>query len=110
MACFLMSMAVAGFTTAFRRKFPAKYHINWLNMLLWGGVGGLALEHVASGEIILSPPFLTAMASSADTAVMLQELATIGTAMLVGCVAVWAVMVFVYNRYFAESGAGAAAQ
>jgi glycerol-3-phosphate acyltransferase PlsY len=39
------------------------------------------------------------MSDPADTATMLGEMATIGTAMLLACVAVWAVMVYVYNRY-----------
>lgn len=110
MACFLLSMSVAIVTTIFGNRFPAKYHINWLNMLLWGGVGGLALEHVSSGEIVMYPPFLTAMESAANTSIMLQELATIGTAMLVGCVAVWLVMIWFANNYLAESGTGATAQ
>jgi hypothetical protein len=82
-------------TTVFRKKIPEKYHINWLNMLLWGGVVGLALEHVAHKEVVLYPPFLSAMSSPADTAVMLQEMATIGTAMMVACIAIWAIMVAV---------------
>ena len=82
-------------TTIFRKKIPEKYHINWLNMLIWGGVAGLALEHFASGEIVPYPPFLTAMANPADMAVMVQEIMTIGVGMLVACVAVWAIMVYV---------------
>jgi hypothetical protein len=90
---------MALFTTAFRKKVPARLHINWLNYLLWGGVAGLALEHIAHKEIVFFPPFLTAMSSAADTAVMLREMATIGTSMLVGCVLLWAAMVFVYNTF-----------
>ncbi len=97
MACFTAPMTAGIITTIFRKKIPEKYHVNWLNMLLWGGVIGLALEHVAHQEIVPFPPFLTAMASPAETTVMFHEIATTGTAMLLICVAIWAVMVLVYS-------------
>lgn len=99
MACFLVPTAVAVVTTVFRKKIPEKLHIMWLNVLLWGGVVALALEHVAHEEIVPYFPFLSAMSDPADTATMLGEMATIGTTMLLACVAVWLVMVFIYNRY-----------
>jgi hypothetical protein len=91
-----MSLAIV--VGAIRKKIPATYHINWLIMLLGGGVAALALEHIAHQEIVLYPPFLTAMSSPADTAVMLQEMATIGSAMLIACVAIWIVMVIYANK------------
>jgi len=96
-------MAAAVVTTGLHKQIPAKYHVGWLNMLLWGGVVALALEHVAHEEIVPYPPFLSAMSSAADTATMLNEMATIGTAMLIACVAVWAGMVIVYNTYTAKA-------
>lgn len=102
MACFLVPMAAAVVTTGFRKHIPEKYHVGWLNALLWGGVIALALEHVAHEEVVPYPPFLSAMGSASDTATMLNEMATIGTAMLVACVAAWAVMVYVYNTYSAK--------
>lgn len=103
MACFLVPGAVAVVTTVFRKNIPEKLHIAWLNILLWGGVFALALEHVAHEEIVPYPPFLSAMSNPADTATMLGEMATIGTSMLFVCVATWLAMVFVYNRYVAEA-------
>ena len=108
MACFLLAMSVAIITTTFRKKVPAKYHINWLNMLLWGGVLGLSLEHVAHQEIVPYFPFLSAMGSAADATAMLQEIATIGTAMLVACVSIWIVMLLVASRF--DIGSKASAQ
>lgn len=99
MACFLVPMSVAVVTTVFRKKIPEKLHIMWLNVLLWGGVVALAIEHIAHEEVVPYFPFLSAMSDPADTATMLGEMATIGTAMLLACVAVWVVMVYVYNRY-----------
>jgi len=103
MTCFTAPAAVAIVTTAFRKKIPEKYQINWLNTLLLGGVSGLALEHFAHQEIVPYFPFLTAMKSAQDTAVMLYEIATIGVAMLIACVLVWAVMVVVASRLDAKS-------
>ncbi|MBN2250880.1 MAG: hypothetical protein JW724_02245 [Candidatus Altiarchaeota archaeon] len=93
MACFSAPAAVAVVTTLFRKSIPEKYHINWLNTMLWGGTAGLALEHVAHGEIVASFPFLTAMSSAAETAVMIEEILTVGTGMLVLCLVAWGVMV-----------------
>jgi len=103
MACFTAAAAVGLFTTLFRKKIPKKYHIDWLNMLIWGGVLGLTVEHLASGEIVPYPPFLTAMKSPAETAVMLQEIASIGIPMLLACLTVWAGAVYIYNRLNQEA-------
>jgi hypothetical protein len=91
-----MSLAIV--IGAIRKKIPATYHINWLIMLLGGGVAALALEHIAHQEVVLYPPFLTAMSSPSDTAVMLHEMATIGSAMLIACVVIWIAMVVYVSR------------
>jgi FtsH-binding integral membrane protein len=98
MACFIVPMSLAIGIGAIRKKIPEAYHINWLLMLLGGGVVALAFEHVAHQEIVLYPPFLTAMSSTADTAVMLQEMATIGSAMLLACVFIWIGMVVYVSK------------
>ena len=98
MACFLVAATVGVFTTAFRNKIPEKYHINWLNIMIWGGVLALLVEHIWHGEIVPWPPFLTAMSDPSDTAEMLAEMGEIGVPMLLIIVAAWAIMVFVANR------------
>ena len=107
MACFTAPAAVGIVSTVFRKKIPAKYHINWLNTLIWGGTAGLALEHVAHGEITPFFPFLTAMKTPADTAAMFSEILTVGVGMLIACVLVWAVMVAVASRMEARAKAKA---
>jgi len=97
MACFAAPAAVGILTTVFRKKIPEKYHIKWLNTMLWGGVIGLALEHVAHQEIVSYFPYLTAMASPADTAVMFHEILTVGVGMTVACIAAWIVMLKAYS-------------
>jgi hypothetical protein len=91
-----MSLAIV--IGAIRKKIPAKYHINWLLMLLGGGVVALALEHIAHQEVVPYPPFLTAMNSPADTATMLHEIATIGVAIALACVVIWIAMVVYVSR------------
>jgi len=93
MACFTVPMSLAIVIGAIRKKIPKSLHINWLLALLGGGVVALAVEHIAHGEVVMYPPFLTAMSSPADTAVMLHEMATIGVAMAIVCVAVWMAIV-----------------
>ena len=66
--------------------------------MLWGGVIMLAVEHIAHREVVPYPPFLTAMQNPADIPVMLHEIATIGGAMTVAIVLVWAAMVLVANK------------
>jgi LytS/YehU family sensor histidine kinase len=104
MACFAAPLAAGLLTSAFRRRIPGKYRIEWFNALVFGGSLGLAVEHLASGEIVLYPPFLTAMGSPADAAVMLSEIASIGVPMLIACAGVWASMVAIANWIEAASG------
>ena len=62
----------------------------WLAKLLWGGVILLCFEHLWHGEVVPFPPFLTAMYSPENTAVMLSEMASVGGAMALWITAVWA--------------------
>jgi hypothetical protein len=75
-----------------------KTKLSWLNGMLWGGAVLLGLEHVWHGEVVFYPPFLTAMHSASDTAVMLKEMATVGVGMAVLVTAVWGVMILVVDR------------
>ena len=102
MACFLVAATVGVFTTAFRNKIPEKYHIGWLNVMIWGGVLALLVEHIWHGEIVPWFPFLTAMSDPADTAEMLAEMGEIGVPMLLIILAIWAIMVFIANRVSIE--------
>ncbi|MBU3901896.1 MAG: hypothetical protein KKE04_00830 [Candidatus Thermoplasmatota archaeon] len=93
MACFIVPGTVGVITTALRKKVPKKWHVNWLNTMLWGGTIALAVEHVAHQEVVPFPPFLTAMGNPADIPIMLHEMATIGGAMTLCIVFAWFVMV-----------------
>ena len=88
MACFLVPTGLGVITTLLRKKFPQKYRINWLNFMLWGGAVMLAVEHIAHGEIVPYPPFLTAGLSQ-----VLPEMLKVGVPMAVVSVLIWSTMV-----------------
>jgi len=98
MACFIAPLSLGIVTTLFRKKIPENLKIGWLNIMIFGGAIMLAVEHIAHEEIILTPPFLTAMQTPSEIPVMLEEMAVIGGAMTVAIVAIWAVMVYIYNK------------
>jgi hypothetical protein len=90
MACFVVTMGAAMATTAVSKKVPEKYHINWLNSMLWGGVVMLAVEHLAHKEIVPYPPFLTA-----GIAEVWPEMVKVGVPMTLAIFLIWGVMVAV---------------
>ena len=58
----------------------------------------LALEHVAHQEVVPFIPFLTAMKDPANTVVMFFEIATLGCAMTIAIVVVWATIVLTSTK------------
>jgi len=93
MACFIVPMGEAVVTTVVQKVVERKEKkagvkgtsriswsrkLSWLNKLLWGGVLLLALEHIWCGEVVLWPPFLTAMNHPDAIGPMLHEIGTIG--------------------------------
>jgi len=107
MACFIVPAGEAVVTTVVQKVVEKRgkksgaisskwaQRLGWLNKMLWGGSVLLAFEHIWHGEIIFVPPFLTAMKNAADTATMLHEMATFGTAMAVTITVVWGIMILV---------------
>jgi len=87
MACFIVPMGAAIVTTAAGKKVPEKYHLNWLNSMLWGGVAMLAVEHLSHGEITLYPPFLTAGLPE-----VLPEMIRVGIPMTLAIFLIWGIM------------------
>ena len=99
MACFTVPLATAAVASAVKTTLPKSAEGNpfvsrlgWLGKMMFGGSFLLAIEHVYHGEIIFSPPFLTAV-KEGETAGMLHEMATRGVAMTVLILSVWAAMV-----------------
>ncbi len=90
MACFVVPTGAAIVTTAIRKKVPENLHLDWLNSMLWGGVIMLAVEHVAHGEVVLYPPFLTAGVPE-----VLPEMLKVGIPMTLVIFCVWGIMVMI---------------
>lgn len=98
MACFIAPLSLGIITTLFRKKIPEHLKLSWLNIMIFGGSIMLAVEHIAHGEIILYPPFLTAMQTPSEIPIMLKEMAVIGGTMTIAIVSIWAIMVLIYNK------------
>lgn len=76
--------------------------LSWLNKLLWGGTILLAFEHIWHGEVMLWPPFLTAIKNPSEIGPMLHEMVTIGVSMALFVTIVWAAMVIIAEKIMAE--------
>lgn len=66
--------------------------ISTLEKMLYGGSFLLAIEHIYHGEVVLYPPFLTAMNTPEEIPAMLHEMATVGVGMAVLTTLAWGVM------------------
>ncbi|EID84413.1 hypothetical protein MSI_21080 [Treponema sp. JC4] len=66
-----------------------KKKLGLLENLLYGGSFLLAIEHIYHGEVILFPPFLTALRTPEEIPVMLKEMATVGVGMALLTTIVW---------------------
>ena len=115
MACFTVPLAAGVVAEAVKAVLPERAGRNpfvaklgWLGRMMFGGSFLLAIEHVYHGEIVFSPPFLTAV-KDGETAGMLHEMATRGVAMAVLLVAAWTVMVVV-STALERAAAGRAAE
>ena len=108
MACFTGPVAAAAVTAIIRRSLvekpaasghaiPWAVKLKWLEKLFWGGALLLALEHIWHGEIIFSFPFLTAV-KNGETSAMLEEIATVGSAMTGAILTVWLAMILIAER------------
>lgn len=113
MACFFVPMTEAIITTvvAYVIERKAKEPLNVqvpkhvpfckklkvLSNMLWGGSSLLAFEHLWHGEIEPWFPFLTAASDGASAAIMLHEMATVGTSMAILVTLVWGVAVVAYS-------------
>ncbi len=105
MACFSAPLAAAIATGIVRRGMAAKTveqpgtvswatKLGWLEKLFFGGCVLLAFDHVVHVEIIFHFPFLTGVLVG-NTAEVLHEIATVGSAMTALIVAVWIGMLIV---------------
>ena len=66
-------------------------NVGILEKMLYGGSVLLAVEHLFHGEIMLYPPFLTAMQTPENIPEMLHEMSTVGVGMALVVTAAWAI-------------------
>ena len=66
-------------------------NVGILEKMLYGGSALLAVEHLFHGEIMLYPPFLTAMQTPENIPEMLHEMSTVGVGMALVVTAAWAI-------------------
>ena len=92
MACFAAPAAAAIVTTVIKKKIPAKYHVDWLMLMLYGGTLMLIVDHIANKEIVPYYPFFTDSWSQ-----IWPEILKVGVPMTGVIFAAWAVMVLVTN-------------
>ena len=84
--------------TQTRGGIPLSRKLGWLTKMLWGGVFLLAIEHIWHGEVVLWPPFLTAMNNPAEVQPMLMEIVSVGGTMMVLVTTIWVAMVVVADH------------
>lgn len=109
MACFIVPAAAAAVSPLLSKRLPARLHAGWLNAILWGGASALVAEHVASGELVFRPPFLTVLSSPASTQIALHEIVSIGVPVTLAMILAWALLVVAYEKTITQRPAGAAA-
>jgi hypothetical protein len=103
MACFTVPLATAAVASAVKTALPKSAdgnpfarRLGWLKKMMFGGSFLLAIEHVYHGEIVFTPPFLTAAKGGPEAVSgMLHEMATRGVAMTMLLVGAWIGMVVV---------------
>lgn len=103
MACLIVPASAAILVSGAKKKIPAELHPERLEWMLWGGTGMLVVDHLMTGELVPYPPFLTAMNTPAEQAVMFQEIATTGVVMTLLVFAMWFGMI-AYERFVRRRG------
>ena len=113
MACFTVPLATAAVASAVKTALPKSAggnpfasRLGWLGRMMFGGSFLLAIEHVYHGEIVFTPPFLTAAKEGPEAvSEVMHEMATRGVAMTILLVAVWIGMVVVSTIMERKAGA-----
>jgi hypothetical protein len=103
MACFTVPLATAVAAKAAKpilggraTRNPFVARLDWLCKMMFGGSFLLAIEHIYHGEIIMTPPFLTAAKEGPEAmSEMFHEMATVGVSMAGVLLVAWVCMVVV---------------
>ena len=106
MSCFIVPLAQAIATSAYRRlnsksiNEPSvfKHHVPALEKMLWGGSVMLIVDHAINGELTWKFPFLTALDGVGGADAVMHELLCVGLPMSIAITAVWAVYALLKSR------------
>lgn len=110
MACFTVPLAGAVAAGAAHRAMkkssnPFIEKLPWLTKMALGGSFLLAIEHIYHGEIVMTPPFLTAAREGPEAmSGMFHEMATVGVSMAALLAVVWVGMVLVSEAVAKRAG------
>ncbi len=104
MACFTVPLA-EGIILSVAKKIAFKKNadsvikakLGHLENMLYGGSFLLAIEHIYHGEVVLYPPFLTAMNNPEDIPEMLHEMSTVGVSMAAIVTVVWGIGEIIFH-------------
>ncbi|MCX8158202.1 MAG: hypothetical protein N3D73_00895 [Candidatus Diapherotrites archaeon] len=97
MACFLVPLFLGIILLMLKKQLPERLKINFLLWMIFGGSMALAIEHIAHQEIVPWPPFLTAMKTPEETAVMIEEMFSVGVPMTLALLGAWILIVYLYR-------------
>jgi len=95
-ACFIVPLTLGIIVAVLKRalvRISEKLKLDILEALLLGGALVLAAEHAWHGELVLWPPFLTAMSSPEEWSIAVHEITTAGVAMTLAVASVWGAVV-----------------
>ena len=112
MACFIVPLAQAIATTAYRKQLerkalvssgeqhssPLNAHLKSLETMLYGGTLMLIVDHIINGELTWMFPFFTALETEGGGAVMLREILTVGVPMSAIVTVAWVVWAYYKER------------
>ena len=105
MACFVVPLAQAVATTAYRKSTEKVQKDNFLHrnlktleQMLWGGSLMLIVDHIINGEVTWMYPFFTALETEGGAMVMLKEMLFVGVPMSVLVTLVWAAYCYLKER------------
>lgn len=101
MACFITPLVTGIILGLFRRllKRGEGLRLDLLELMLISGALILMVEHAWRGEIVPHPPFLTAMANTEDSVLVLSnELSIVGGSMVIATTSLWATVTTVSRK------------
>ena len=109
MSCFIIPMAQAIATSAYRKanakaiessEHALTRNIPALEKMLWGGTVMLIVDHILNGELTWRYPFFTALDGAEGFTIMLREMLTVGVPMSLTLTVVWVIYALITKKKY----------